>query len=696
MVDATGGTQANACEGGSAGRRRSRGWGDCPVLRPGFVLAALLCAPWVSQARTSILHPLNGSAVSETGGTVVGFCDDEERLDIDVRLNGRSHVVELWDGVFEIDLDWQEGANVLVVDGTSVSFVSDPYAETLREPTVHQAMLDNCANCHRLGRSLDLSLREQANSLCSGCHAGHPGPEAHGGAACLSCHAPHSSWEPALVRAPGDAACVACHPSGYWRGPGTAHGEVGASLGCTRCHAPHSPRLEESPVCTDCHGQHAGQRTGHEGVACHTCHWMHRQERRSGYKEPAVACGGCHALPDEAAHQDMLGECSGCHAFHGGDGEPVWTARNCAPCHPTIDAHPDYHGDAPMNECNQCHAAHDPRNLSAALAGCGGCHPSGAVESAHPEPTPGSTECLLCHRIHGPVESGLLPSVQSPLFRDRACRQCHGHPAFGGGKQLPGRWGDLCLGCHGDLGAASSHAPARDGRCEACHLAHGGEVAHELRAADSVLCLGCHPGISGWAVSAVAGDPARLGCTECHAPHGGNGPAHLRAPGRALCLGCHPDPAVLATGDARPYVHGPLNAGECTPCHAPHLHGSRQWEGDTAGQLCRSCHDSSVAAGGREHLPAASGRCTACHDPHAASGPALLRSDGDELCLACHDTSRHTHRLSLAGSGPRVHVPADRVADGGRLVCRGCHDPHASGRERLLSEDRGELCSVCH
>ncbi len=696
MVDATGQRHPGGREVDGAGGPQPRGREGGASLRVGLAVAVCFFSPWVAYARTAVLHPLNGSVVSETGGTVVGFCDDADRLDVDVRLNGRSHVVELWDGVFEIDLDWQEGRNVLVVDGTSVSFVSDPYAETLREPAVHQAMLDNCANCHRLGRSLDLSLRDQANSLCLRCHRKGPEPGAHGGAACLSCHGPHSSWEPALVRAPGDAACVSCHPSGYWRGSGTAHGEVGASLGCNRCHAPHAPRPEESPVCTDCHGEHADERPGHENVACHTCHWMHRQEQGSAYKEPALACGGCHQLPDEAAHADMLGECAGCHAFHGEGGEPVWAARNCAPCHPTIDAHPDYHGDAPMTECNRCHAAHDPRNLSAALAGCGGCHSSEAVEAAHPGPSPGPTECLLCHRLHGSSESALLPSVQSPLFRRRACQQCHGHPAFAGGKELPGRWGDLCLACHGDLGAEASHAPARDGRCEACHLAHGGEVAHELRAADSVLCLGCHPGAPGQAAATGMRERSSLGCTECHDPHGGKGAVHLREPGSGLCLRCHPDPAALATGEAKPYVHGPLNARDCTPCHAPHLHGSKPWEGARAGQLCRSCHEASGRAGSGEHLPAASGRCTACHDPHAAAGPALLRSDGDELCLACHDTSRHSHRLSLAGAGPSVHVPEDRVSEGGRLVCRGCHDPHASGRERLLSEDRGELCVVCH
>jgi len=112
---------------------------------------------------------------------VVAFCDDADRLDIDVRLNGPSYVGESWDGVLESDLDWQEGSNALVVDGASAPFVSEPYADTLREPAVHRAMLDDCANGHRLGRSLYLRPRDDASSLCSGCHPQAPGAEAHGG-----------------------------------------------------------------------------------------------------------------------------------------------------------------------------------------------------------------------------------------------------------------------------------------------------------------------------------------------------------------------------------------------------------------------------------------------------------------------------------------------------------------------------------
>ncbi len=127
-----------------------------------------------------------------------------------------------------------------------------------------------------------------------------------------------------------------------------------------------------------------------------------------------------------------------------------------------------------------------------------------------------------------------------------------------------------CVECHGkELEAykarASSHAPVREGRCEACHLRHGVVGVLRLSADDPALCLRCHaaaeqaeaakssPGKAGAdkpAGEKVTGAAAKpmsfshppgdtLKCGACHDPHGSDKPHLLKAEGSAACLGCH-------------------------------------------------------------------------------------------------------------------------------------------------------------
>jgi predicted CXXCH cytochrome family protein len=55
-----------------------------------------------------------------------------------------------------------------------------------------------------------------------------------------------------------------------------------------------------------------------------------------------------------------------------------------------------------------------------------------------------------------------------------------------------------------------------------------------------------------------------------------------------------------------------------------------------------------------------------------------------KLCVGCHDGFAETLKK------PFVHTP---IAEGD---CSGCHNPHTSNHEMLLSATTGEMCQDCH
>lgn len=94
-------------------------------------------------------------------------------------------------------------------------------------------------------------LRVAPQELCLGCHGGGllirdvrgqdvllHGPVAAG--LCLSCHLPHNSREPHLLRAPATDVCLGCHEPARLL---PTHPETRESV-CTSCHEPHAPRFQ--------------------------------------------------------------------------------------------------------------------------------------------------------------------------------------------------------------------------------------------------------------------------------------------------------------------------------------------------------------------------------------------------------------------------------------------------------------------
>jgi len=203
--------------------------------------------------------------------------------------------------------------------------------------------LPSCASCHG-----DIHTMTSASELSSPVHAGRQG-ETCGigdhGASCSSCHSAHSplpATDPtsSIHRSNVPATCGACHSEISFHYEHSIHG-LAAAAG-----------VQDSPVCTDCHGEHRILAVGAEGSPV------------SASNIPIRVCGPCHS--------DLrLGEKYGLAAdqvpsyedsFHGLAARGgVQRVANCASCHgvhdilPSSDPHSNIHPDNLADTCGKCH-----------------------------------------------------------------------------------------------------------------------------------------------------------------------------------------------------------------------------------------------------------------------------------------------------------------------------------------------------
>jgi hypothetical protein len=166
----------------------------------------------------------------------------------------------------------------------------DAEAEIRRQPLVY-AGFEACADCHD-----DLFEVKQT--------------AAHAGLSCEVCHGPGQehilSEGESLPHIPRTREyCQACHdynparPSGFPQILANTHYPAEP---CMDCHDPHSPLLERTNECTDCHREIASQKSvsHHASLDCSRCHRV--PDNHAGRPLVAVAekptenslCGGCH------------------------------------------------------------------------------------------------------------------------------------------------------------------------------------------------------------------------------------------------------------------------------------------------------------------------------------------------------------------------------------------------------------------
>ena len=218
-----------------------------------------------------------------------------------------------------------------------------------RDPSspVHASQLgETCGTCHGAGQPAPPGVHtiRPIQAYTASVHAARVASGIHG-AGCSDCHSAHSPLPAAnpassihRLNVPGT--CGACHAEITVQFERSIHGLAAAS------------GIADSPVCTDCHGEHRILAVGEEGSPV------------SATNIPIRVCGPCHS--------DLrLGEKYGLDAeqvpsyeesFHGLAARGgVQKVANCASCHgvhnilPSSDPDSYIHPDNLAGTCGQCH-----------------------------------------------------------------------------------------------------------------------------------------------------------------------------------------------------------------------------------------------------------------------------------------------------------------------------------------------------
>ncbi len=178
----------------------------------------------------------------------------------------------------------------------------------------------------------------------------------------------------------------------------------------------------------------------------------------------------------------------------------------------------------------------------------------------------------------------------------------------------------------------------------------------------------------------------------------------LRAAPIESCILCHSDKRKLVK-QIKKNVHPPV-LKDCTGCHDPHS-GDLQFrlKADKQKDLCLTCHTDKkkwIKNVKNKHgaINLKDGGCFFCHDPHYTGRAKMLRSDTTkELCLSCHNK-----KLKRDEDGKTIKN-MKRFFDKSKVLhspikqgdCAGCHNPHGSNNYRMLKESStAKLCVSCH
>lgn len=356
-----------------------------------------------------------------------------------------------------------------------------------------------------------------------------------------------------------------------------------------------------------------------------------------------------------------------------------------AECHATLAEAEHIHGPVSTRQCLACHAPDT------------GGH-------KYPLLRPASETCAFCHTV-----SGTMKNQHKGL--EKGCITCH-QPHVSKAKFLLNTESEreLCQKCHQIKAKAFQHEPFGRGECSMCHAPHQSEYKSLLKGADrSSQCARCHEAVVRNA-SAVAHkhSPVVQDCVSCHSPHTSDVKHELKLPIDQTCSTCHPQ--VLERLTKAAFKHEPVTAGgQCATCHAPHGSNHSNMLRDSQDKLCMSCHDKPLmTADGREipdmkptlvnsafrHGPVRAGECTPCHDSHSSDQKQLLRAEFPtgfytpfsiekyDLCFKCHEKdlvlAERTRSLTKFRDGESnlhyLHVNRDPK---GRS-CKSCHAVHGS------------------
>jgi predicted CXXCH cytochrome family protein len=190
--------------------------------------------------------------------------------------------------------------------------------------TVHKPVATRmCGQCHGDASGATITVKKAGTELCKSCHA--PLIKAIAaknrihwpvvaGEGCLTCHGPHASREPKLLKAKTINLCGRCHKDTILRQERSLSKHEPIQKGeCAICHDPHSGdqvfSFKEEPVsnlCNSCHDwqQHSTHPLGDDikdprnggSVQCLSCHRSHGTEFKKliPFAKSSELCTQCH------------------------------------------------------------------------------------------------------------------------------------------------------------------------------------------------------------------------------------------------------------------------------------------------------------------------------------------------------------------------------------------------------------------
>jgi len=207
---------------------------------------------------------------------------------------------------------------------------------------------------------------------------------------CPSCHNPHGSDQPHLVRSKPHAVFMSCNRCHDTNGPKPQTLQAATPELCFRCHAPIRAAAAKPGAhkalekgCVTCHDPHAaddaGLTKGDERSVCLSCHpavkaFMARSASIHPLKANGGRCTICHD-PHQSDRRSLLkGEvnavCSQCHKGHAQFGHPIGAGvidpRNgqpmtCLSCHSPHGSQMKMllRADSQRALCVECHEGSD-------------------------------------------------------------------------------------------------------------------------------------------------------------------------------------------------------------------------------------------------------------------------------------------------------------------------------------------------
>jgi hypothetical protein len=544
----------------------------------------------------------------------------------------------------------------------------------------HLEGLDNCTQCHELGKKID-------GNKCMDCHnlirarvnagRGFHASSSVRGKECVTCHIDHKGRDFDMVKWEGGRDRFDHDRAGY-----TLDGKH-KTVDCRDCHKPE--RVKDKAVIARVNEGLSLKRT-YLGLSadCGSCHF---DEHRAQFSQP---CSDCHTAEDwkqsaaakfdhDRARFRLTGRhaevsCQSCH-------KPVSDVRKkpdgstdadymrfrglkfdrCIACH--VDPHEGRFG----TNCEKCHIPGGWKNVKI----------SGFDHSKTGFPLTGLHLGVACEKCHKPNPK--KRSVYKGLSHER-CRDCHTDWHLG---QLDRRKdAGACESCHHTAGFSPSLFTLAMHNQQSRYLLDGAHV--------TIPCVSCHVKSARDEFTARTGldrkpDTATVvlrfasqRCLDCHSDaHHGQFTERIKKDG---CEGCHRVDAwnLLAFDhdrDSRFALRGKHKSLACVRCHAEVFRsGGREYRKyKPLSMLCESCHKDVHFGQFVKHGSSTESQvaCDACHteggfkpvlfNHNTQSRFALTGAHEKTPCSACHKAVVLNNGMSVV-----VYKPID-------TKCSTCH-----------------------